>query len=187
MSSRIGKNLGFVRGNNVGIRATPVGDILLLNNDIVIRQLGWLEELHRVAYSADDIGIVGCRMILPDGRLLHAGAYMPLDTFWGQQIGSLEKDVNQYGYDRDVQGVIGACMYIKRAVLDTIGPLNEAFFSYFEDTDYCLQAAEAGFRTVCAGGVTLVHHENVSTQMNRVSHSTDVLQVAEDIPQMVGA
>ena len=165
------KNLGFVRGNNVGIRATPVGDIILLNNDIVIRQLGWLEELRRVAYSAVDIGIVGCRMILPDGRLLHAGAYMPLDTFWGQQIGSLEKEVNQYGYDRDVQAVVGACMYIKRAVLDAIGPLNEAFFSYFEDTDYCLQAAEVGFRTVCAGGVTLVHHENVSTKVNRVSHS----------------
>ncbi len=165
------KNLGFVRGNNVGIRATPHGDIVLLNNDIVIQQDGWLAELRRVAYSAADIGIVGCRMILPDGRLLHAGAYMPLDSFWGQQIGSLEKDVNQYSYDRDVQAVVGACMYIKREVLEAIGPLNEDFFSYFEDTDYCLQVAEAGFRTVCAGGVTLIHHENVSTKVNRVSHS----------------
>ena len=167
-----GKNLGFVRGNNVGIRVTPPGhDILLLNNDIVIPQDGWLEEIQRVAYSADDIGIVGCRLILPDGRLLHAGAYMPLGSFWGQQIGSLEKDVNQYNADRDVQGVVGACMYIKRVVLDAIGPLNEVFFSYFEDTDYCLGAAEAGFRTVCAGGVTLIHHENVTTRINRVNFS----------------
>jgi GT2 family glycosyltransferase len=165
------KNLGFVRGNNVGIEATPEGDILLLNNDIVITEDGWLEELQRVAYSAADVGIVGCRLILPDGRLLHAGTYMPLDTFWGQQIGSLEKDVNQYAYDRDVQAVVGACMYIKRAVLDAIGPLNETFFSYFEDTDYCLRAAKAGFRTVCAGSVTLIHHENVSTKVNNVSFS----------------
>jgi len=166
-----GRNLGFVRGNNVGIRAIPTGDVVLLNNDIVIQQDGWLEELRRVAYSAADVGIVGCRMILPDGRLLHAGAYMPLDSFWGQQIGSLEKDVNQYAYDREVQAVTGACMYIKRAVLEAIGPLNEAFFSYFEDTDYCLLAAEAGFRTLCAGGVTLVHHENVSTKVNKASFS----------------
>ncbi len=165
------ENLGFVKGNNVGIEATPEGDMLLLNNDIVITEDGWLEELQRVAYSADNVGIVGCRLILPDGRLLHAGAYMPLDTFWGQQIGSLEKDVNQYAYDRDVQAVVGACMYIKRAVLDAIGPLNEAFFSYFEDTDYCLRAAKAGFRTLCAGSVTSIHHENVSTKVNNVSFS----------------
>jgi GT2 family glycosyltransferase len=166
-----GRNLGFVRGNNVGIRAASPDDVLLLNNDIVIWQDDWLEELQRVAYSAADIGIVGCRLILPDGRLLHAGAYMPLESFWGQQIGSLEKDVNQYNTDRKVQSVVGACMYIKRAVLEAIGALDEAFFSYFEDTDYCLRAAEAGFRTICAGGVTLVHHENVSTRINRVNFS----------------
>jgi GT2 family glycosyltransferase len=167
-----GRNLGFVRGNNVGIAAAPVeSDVLLLNNDIEIEQNGWLEEIQRVAYSAPDIGIVGCRLVLPDGRLLHAGTYMPQHTWWGQQIGSLETDVNQYSLDRDVEGVVGACMYIKREVLDKIGPLNEAFESYFEDTDYCLQAADAGFRTVCAGSVTLIHHENVTTKINRMDHS----------------
>ncbi len=167
-----GKNLGFVKGNNVGIKAAPAdSDILLLNNDTVIEQDGWLAEMQRVAYSAPDVGIVGCRMVLPDGRFLHAGAYMPLDSFWGQQIGSLEKDVGQYGLDREVPAVTGACFYIKRAVLNRIGPLNEAFFSYFEDTDYCFQAAEAGFRTLCAGNVTIVHYENTSTTVNRVSHN----------------
>lgn len=167
-----GRNLGFVKGNNVGIQATPPDhDILLLNNDTVIQQDIWLAEMQRVAYSAEDVGIVGCRMVLGDGRLLHAGAYMPQDSFWGQQIGSLEKDVNQYGLDREVTAVTGACFYIKRAVIKAIGPLNEAFLSYFEDTDYCFQAAKAGFRTMCAGNVTIVHHENVSTNINRVNFS----------------
>jgi GT2 family glycosyltransferase len=166
------KNLGFVGGNNVGMLAIPEGDILLINNDIVIPQNGWLEELLRVLHSDPAVGIVGARLILPDGRLLHAGTYMPLDTFWGQQIGSLEKDVHQYGLDREVQGVVGACMLIKRAVIDSIGCLDADFFSYFEDTDYCLRAAEAGFRTLCAGNVTLIHHENVSTKVNRVSLSS---------------
>ena len=167
-----GENLGFVKGNNVGIKtASASSDILLLNNDTVIEQDGWLDEMRRVAYSANDIGIVGCRMVLPDGRFLHAGAYMPLDSFWGQQIGSLEKDVNQYALNRDVQSVIGACFYIKREVINKIGALNEDYFSYFEDTDYCFRAAEIGYRTVCAGNVTLIHHENVSTTINRVSHN----------------
>jgi len=166
-----GRNLGFAAGNNVGIRAAPPdSDVLLLNNDVVITQDGWLEALQRAA-ALPDVGIVGCRLVLPDGRLLHAGAYMPLGSFWGQQIGSLEKDVNQYNADRQVQSVVGACMLIKRAVLDAIGPLDETFFSYFEDTDYCLRAMEAGFRTVCAGSVTLVHHQNVSTRVNRADFS----------------
>lgn len=167
-----GRNLGFVEGNNIGIRAaSPHSDVLLLNNDVEIRQDDWLAEIQRVAYSDDDVGIVGCRLVLPDGRLLHAGTYMPLNSWWGQQIGGQEKDVNQYALDRDVEGVVGACMYIKRAVLEAIGPLDKAFFSYFEDTDYCLRAAEVGFRTVCAGDVTLIHHENVSTRVNRVNFS----------------
>lgn len=167
-----GRNLGFVRGNNIGIQAASArSDVLLLNNDVQIIQDGWLEEIQRVAYSSEDVGIVGCRLRFPDGRLLHAGTYMPMGSWWGQQIGSLEKDVNQYALNRDVEGVVGACMYIKRSVIEAIGPLNEAFFSYFEDTDYCLQAADAGFRTVCAGGVTLIHHENVSTEVNQADFS----------------
>jgi len=166
-----GRNLGYVRGNNVGLKAISSGDVVLLNNDVVVPREGWLEELQDVAYSADDIGIVGPRLVLPDGRLLHAGTYMPLGSFWGQQIGSLEKDLNQYAHNREVEGVVGACMYIKRAVIEQVGLLDEDYFSYFEDTDYCLRAREAGFRTVCAGGVTLIHHENVSTKLNKVNFS----------------
>lgn len=167
-----GKNLGFVRGNNVGMRAAQAhSDILLLNNDTVITQANWLARMQEVAYSAADIGVVSCRMVLADGRLLHAGAYMPQDTFWGQQIGSLQKDVNQYGLVRDVPAVSGACFYIKRDLINQIGYLNEAFLTYFEDTDYCFQAAAAGYRVVCVGDVTITHHENVSTNINKISFS----------------
>lgn len=164
-----GRNLGFSRGCNIGIAAAGCDcDVILLNNDVVIGQDNWLGELQQAAYAEPDVGIVGCRLILPDGRLLHAGAEMPRTTFWGQQIGSLEKDVNQYSADRTVESVVGACMYIRRAVLEVVGSLDEVYTSYFEDTDFCLRAAQAGFRTVCAGGVTLTHHENTSTRVNRV-------------------
>jgi GT2 family glycosyltransferase len=171
------RNLGFVRGNNTGIRAAPTGsDIVLLNNDMVITQQDWLERMQSVAYSAPDVGLVGCRLLMPNGRLLHAGTFMPIDTFWGQQIGSNEKDINQFNADREVEGVVAACLYIKREVIERIGPLNEAYFSYFEDTDYCLTARQAGYRTMCAGGVTLIHHENVSSRVNRVNFSAQFVK-----------
>lgn len=157
-------NLGFVRGNNVGIRAAdPESDVLLLNNDMEIHQPGWLEALERTAHSAPDIGIAGCRLVFPDGKLIHAGTFILPDTFWGQQIGALETDVNQYAATRDVQGIVFACAYIRREVIRKIGGLSEAYTSYFEDTDYCLRAKEAGFRTVCCGSVTLVHRQHGST------------------------
>lgn len=159
------ENLGFVRGNNVGIDATaPDRDVILLNNDVEILEPGWIERLRSTAYSADDIGVVGCRLILPDGKLLHAGTYIFPETFWGQQIGSLETDVNQFAGDRDVQGIVFACVYIKRKTLDLLPGLSEDYQSYFEDTDYCLRAAEAGLRTVCCGSVTLLHREHGSTE-----------------------
>lgn len=157
-------NLGFVRGNNVGIAAAPRdADVLLLNNDVEVRDDAWLDHLRRTAHSAADVGVVGCRLVLPDGRLLHAGTVILPDTCWGQQIGSLEHDVHQYARDRDVQGIVFACAYLKRELIDAIGGLSEDFESYFEDTDYCLRARAAGFRVVCCGATTLVHAEHGST------------------------
>jgi GT2 family glycosyltransferase len=161
---RLSENTGYVRGNNVGIEAAdPDSDIVLLNNDVEFHQRDWLERLRSCAYASDDIGIVGCRLILPDGRLLHAGTYILSDTLWGQQIGALEKDFGQYRCDRDVQGVVFAVAYLRRDVLNAMGGLCTDFHSYFEDTDYCLRAAEIGFRTLVCGEVTLVHAQHGSS------------------------
>ncbi len=157
-------NLGYVRGNNVGIRAAlPGSDVLLLNNDVEILQPDWVDRLREAAHAAADVGVVGCRLVLPDGRLLHAGTFILPDTFWGQQIGALEKNVNQYARTRDVEGVVFACAYLRRELLDVLPGLSEEYVSYFEDTDFCLRAKEKGFRTVCCGAVTLLHREHGST------------------------
>ena len=159
------RNVGFVRGNNAGIAAAaPGSDIVLLNNDMELLQEDWLQRLRECACSAPDIGVAGSRLVLPDGRLLHAGTYILPDTAWGQQIGSLEKDIGQYPGVREVEGIVFACAYIKREVIDAIGGLALDFESYFEDTDYCLRARAAGWKTVVCGGVTLVHNEHGSTQ-----------------------
>jgi GT2 family glycosyltransferase len=164
------ENAGFTRGNNQGMAAAPPDhDLLLLNNDTLIVQENWLERMRDVANGDPAYGIVGCKLLWPDGRLQHAGTYMPSGSYWGYQIGGGEADVGQYPGVREVEGVVGACMYIRRDVRATIGGFDEAFFSYFEDTDYCLRAALHGFKTVCVGDVRVVHRENTSTKINNVS------------------
>ena len=163
---RLPENVGFVLGNNAGIEvADPESDIVLLNNDLIFTQTDWLQRLRELAHADPKNGIVGCRLTLADGRLRHAGTYVLPDTCWGQQIesGSLEKDVNQYRRDRVVQGIVFAVAYIRRETIRAIGGLCTDFTTYFEDTDYCLRAKEAGFDTLLCGSATVVHTEHGST------------------------
>jgi GT2 family glycosyltransferase len=146
-------NLGFVRGNNAALRAIPADhDAILLNNDTEIDDPAWVEKLQASAHADAAIGVVGCRIRQMDMPLLqHVGTFMPDFSYWGQQLCGGEADINQYPTDRDVEGVVFACVYIRREVLDKVGVLDEDYFSYYEDTDYCLKALAAGFRVVNCG------------------------------------
>ena len=165
---RLPHNLGFVRGNNAGIAASAAGsDLVLLNNDLVFPQRDWLLRLRACAQAHADTGIVGCRLVDAQGRLLHAGTRVLPDDGIGVQTpsGRIERDVGQYtDADRIVEGVVFAAVYLKRAVIDAIGPLHTDYVTYAEDTDYCLRARAAGWRTRLCGGVTLQHDQHGSTE-----------------------
>jgi GT2 family glycosyltransferase len=166
---RLAENLGFVRGMNTGIAAArPDDDVVLLNNDLKFTQRDWLNRLRDAAYAAADTGIVGCRLLgpEPEGRVYHAGGFIEPDALWGQQTesGTVEREVAQFTNTRRVQGIAFALAYIRRDCIDRIGALDPMFHSYFEDTDYCLRAADAGIATVVAGGVTIQHDQHGSTQ-----------------------
>ena len=163
------ENLGFVRGMNAGIAAAQADDdVVLLNNDLVFDQADWLDRLRDAAYAAPEHGVIGCRQrgSGPEGRLYHAGGFIEADDLWGQQTetGTLERDVGQYTTTRRVQGIAFALAYLRRDCLERIGVLDTLFHSYFEDTDYCLRAADAGIATVVAGEVTLEHEQHASTR-----------------------
>lgn len=167
-----GQNLGYSRAVNIGIQAAaPNADIVLLNNDVELVESDWLDRLSEVAASDPTIGVTGVKILRENGTLQHCGAYLPLDTMWGQQLGGGEVDIGQYAGVRDVESVVFACALIKRVVIENVGPLCEDFFAYFEDTDYCLRTELAGFRVVVCGDIRVRHAENSSTKINKVSHS----------------
>jgi len=165
---RMPENLGFVRGMNAGIAAArPDDDVVLLNNDLLFTQHDWVGRLRDAAYAAPEHGIVGCRLLgpEPEGRVYHSGGFIEPECLWGQQTesGLIERDVAQYTRLRRVQGIAFALAYIRRDCLERVGGLDTAFHSYFEDTDYCLRAADLGITTVVAGAVTLRHDQHGST------------------------
>lgn len=162
-----GKNLGFVKGCNIGLEALDEdADVIFLNNDIVITDPSWIDKLRSTAYRDNATALVGCRLIDPEGRMNHAGAFMrPVDLF-GENIAGLEEDIGQYQTNRQVEAVMAAVMYAKRAVLDEIGPFDEDFFSYYEDTDLCFRARAAGYKVWYCGELTLEHAYNTSRSEN---------------------
>ncbi|MEP7042856.1 MAG: glycosyltransferase [Dokdonella sp.] len=165
----LAENLGFVRGMNAGIAAARADDdVVLLNNDLLFTQADWLGRLRDAAYAQPEYGIVGCRLLGPEaeGRVYHVGGYIEADDLHGEQTeaGHVERDVAQFPHTRRVQAVAFAVAYIRRDCLERIGDLDLAFHSYFEDTDYCLRAADAGIASVVAGEVTLRHDQHGSTQ-----------------------
>lgn len=164
-----GRNLGFSAGCNVGIAACRPGeDVVLMNNDTVVLDPNWLVALQDAAYADPRNGVVGARLLGSDGRIGHLGSYMPPSTLRGQQMGGLEIDINQCRRRREVEGVVFALVYLRRDCIERVGVLDEDFFAYFEDSDYCLRVQRAGLRVVYEGAVDAVHHNNVSTRENGV-------------------
>ena len=166
-SLRLPHNLGFVRGNNAGIAAVAAGsDVVLLNNDLLFGQRDWLLRLRHCVQENERCGIAGCRLVDGQGGLLHAGTRLLPDDGEGVQTasGRIERDIGQYtDADRRVEGVVFAAVYIRRSVIEAIGPLHTDYVTYGEDSDYCLRAAAAGWQTWLCAGVTLQHAQHGSS------------------------
>lgn len=167
-----GANLGYAKAVNIGIRAAqPDADVVLLNNDVELIEPDWLQRLSAAAYEDPSVGVMGVKIVRDDDTLQHCGAYLPLDTLWGQQLAGGEIDIGQFAGVREVESVVFACAHIKRSTLEKVGLLSEDFFAYFEDTDYCLRVNQQGLKVAVTGDVRVRHSENSSTKVNKVSHS----------------
>jgi len=154
------KNIGFSKSNNVGIKKAikeyNPDYILLLNDDCEIIEKDWIKKIIEVGEEDKKIGILGCRIIYPDGSLQNIGGKMEK---W--KIGGVEK----FNEDKiiEVDHVMGACLMIKKEVIDKIGLLDEIYSPYLlEDTDYCLRAKKKGWKIVSVPYVRLIHKKGKS-------------------------
>lgn len=161
-------NIGFSRALNVGLRQLNNDVVVLLNNDVFV-QPDWLEQLLYPFTESPQIGVVGCKLLYPDGTIQHLGAELtyPLahsHHFYYKQAESTTQDLPAI---QDVPYVTGAAMAIHRSVMDKIGLLDEMFHPiYYEEVDYCYRARSAGFRVVVNTKAKAIHNE--STSMNRL-------------------
>lgn len=156
-----GGNLGFAGGNNVGLRyALQQGYdyALLLNNDTEVAP-DFLRILVEAAESDPQIGVVGPTITYyerPD-LIWSAGGW--IDWRHGCVIGynTNEVDTGQFQAPRQVDYVTGCALLVKRKVLEQAGLLDERFFMYYEETEWCVRIGRAGFTVMHIPAAKVLH------------------------------
>lgn len=163
------ENGGFAKAVNTGLRAAhPKRDVVLVNSDIVAHP-GWIEGLQYGAHEFGvDTGIVGPKLLYPDGRIQSGGSYRNTEVpeFFDHYYRFQDANYGPANVPQYCIGVTGACMYVKREFLDYVGILDENFPFAFEDMDWCLRGWEAGFRSLYFPAATLTHVESASRAKN---------------------
>jgi GT2 family glycosyltransferase len=156
---RNAENLGFLRTCNRAALVSKADYLVFLNNDTLVRP-GWLDELVQTAERDPRVGIVGAKLIYPDGTLQEAGSVIWRDASgWNYGRGGRPDDP-AYEYVRDADYCSGAALLVRRSLFAQLGGFDERFApAYFEDTDLCFAARRAGFRTVYQPRAVVVHRE----------------------------
>ncbi|WP_158744560.1 glycosyltransferase [Acidisphaera sp. L21] len=154
----------FSHNVNQGVAASTGDYVLLLDDDTDPKQADWLDIMLGYAQRAG-VGVVGCKLFFPDGRLQHSGITFqggrPEHIYYqadGANAGPLEMNM----VARNCLAVTGACQLIPRAAFDALGGYDERLALEFNDVDFCLRAHEAGYRIVQAAAAELFHLEALS-------------------------
>ncbi len=143
-------NLGFAAGNNVAIEKAlkeEAAFVLLLNNDTEVAP-DFVEPLVETMQSEASIGVTGSKIyyFAEPKRIWSAGGIFT-DSGWTRQLGVNETDTPELNRKKKVDYVSGCAMLVRRAVIEKVGMLDARFFMYYEETDWCARAANAGFST----------------------------------------
>ena len=155
------QRFNFARTMNLAARQTQASRLLLLNDDVSPLSPDWLARM--CAFLADPrVGIVGARLIYPNGTLQHAGVIMGLEGFCEHAFRDEPADAPGYQWraqlPQRLSAVTGACLLIDAELWRLAGGMDEGYPSAYNDVDLCLRADEMG-REVVLSDATLVHHE----------------------------
>jgi GT2 family glycosyltransferase len=162
---RLGRNRGFARAANEGCRLAAGRWLLLLNPDMTVEP-GFLDEAlalaERLPAEEPNAGVVGFRLLNSDGT--PQGSCGTFPTLAGTLAGLLLPRARRKcrsprgGGRRPVDWLTGCCLLVRRDCLAQLGGLDEGFFLYYEDVDFCRRARAAGWSVLFEPGLSLAHH-----------------------------
>lgn len=159
---RNGDNKGFVEACNIGAGNSKGEFILFLNNDTEVTP-GWLESMCQ-PFEEPKTGLVGAKLVYPDGTLQEAGNIIWQDASgWNYGRGDDPKKP-EYSYRKKVDYCSGACLQIRQKLWTEIGGFDQRYApAYYEDTDLCFEARRLGYDVVYQPEAVVIHYEGISS------------------------
>ncbi|MEN8098343.1 MAG: glycosyltransferase family 2 protein [Chloroflexota bacterium] len=169
------ENIGFTRGNNLGIADANSEYILLLNPDTVVDSNA-LEEMVAYMQEHPEVGVLGPLLVYPDGSIQSSRRRFPtlatlfFESTWLQPIAPRKVLDNYYVKDipddevAKVGWIMGACMLVRQKAIDEAGPLDEGYFMYSEEMEWQRRIQDKGWQVVYYPQVRVVHFEGKSSE-----------------------
>ncbi|WP_295724899.1 glycosyltransferase family 2 protein [uncultured Methanobrevibacter sp.] len=170
------ENNGFAAGNNLALKMCNSKYVLLLNSDTIVWR-NTLEDIYNFMENNSDVGACGCQVLLDDNTLDKACKRtfpnVKNSFFRLFHIPTKSKDDNYNLDDLDDNGVYeidcltGAFIFTRKKVIDEIGLLDETFFMYGEDIDFCYRIKNGGWKIVYYGKDKITHFKGASSKKQR--------------------
>ena len=160
--SRNSKNMGFLKNCNQAAAKARGEYIFFLNNDTTVGE-NWLRPLVDLMERRQDAGMVGSKLVYPDGKLQEAGGIIWKDgSGWNFGRGQ-DPDMPEYNYVKEVDYISGAAIMIRSSLWKEIGGFDETFApAYYEDTDLAFQVRQKGYKVLYQPQSVVTHFEGVS-------------------------
>lgn len=167
------RNLGYAAANNLVLTGLRARYALVLNSDIEVRP-GALDALLDFMKATPDAGMAGAKLVLPDGTVQSTWTHgFTLGEFIRQQLylDRLRTRANgqlpAVSEPVEVPHLHGACLLVRREALQQVGLLDEGYFMYCEDSDWCLRFRRAGWRLFYVPAAEMLHHHGASSRQAR--------------------
>jgi N-acetylglucosaminyl-diphospho-decaprenol L-rhamnosyltransferase len=169
------ENRGFPAANNQGIAAAQGRYVLLLNPDTEVLA-GGLDTLVQYIDAHHDVGLVGPQLVYPNGQVQSSRRRYPtlatlfFESTWLEPLAPRSLLRRYYMLDQpdaavlDVDWVTGAAMLARREVIQQVGGMDERFFMYSEELDWCRRIKAAGWRVIYHPGAQVIHHVGKSSE-----------------------
>jgi GT2 family glycosyltransferase/ubiquinone/menaquinone biosynthesis C-methylase UbiE/glycosyltransferase involved in cell wall biosynthesis len=157
------QNQGFIRSCNIGAKAANGQYLCFLNNDTEVTP-GWLDELFRTFHDFPGTGLVGSKLVYPDGSLQEAGGIIWQDGSAWNFGRNQDQLLPMYNYAREVDYCSGASIMLRKSLFDELGGFDEHYLpAYCEDSDLALKIRDSGYRVIYQPLSVVVHYEGITS------------------------
>lgn len=183
---RNSENLGFSRANNIGIKNSSGKNVVFLNPDTLLLE----DSFHKMVATFGEnrrVGAIGCKLIDKEKQIdFHCATRFPtisgliFEPYWSKLFkgGIRSYTMKEWNHEtnRIVEVLSGACLMVRRSVLDKVGIFDEDIFMYVDDVDLCYRIKESGMELLYLADTEIVHYGKQSTNQNFIKMNAESIR-----------